>query len=67
MRRRPWTSAEIRALLSRYVAEGPRPLAGELRRTEYSVSSFARRLGLRTPRRSYQRCKQGQGDNAATT
>jgi hypothetical protein len=56
--RRKWSPAEILAVLSRYPPEGPAALALELRRSEDSVSSQARRFGLRTPRRPYQRSRQ---------
>ncbi len=53
MRRRRWTGPEIQMLRDRYPDEGPFQLALELSRSEDSVSSFARRCGLRTERRQY--------------
>jgi hypothetical protein len=55
MPRRRWTSAEIQQLAERYPVEGPVCLALEFGRSEDSVSGFARRCGLRTPRRPYLR------------
>lgn len=55
MRRRSWTTAEVKEVLTRFHAEGPRTLARELNRSEDSIGSFARRIGMRTPRRSYRR------------
>jgi hypothetical protein len=59
MQRRSWTSAEIRLLIERYPIEGPSRLAQELDRSEDSISSFARRCGLRSMRRPYQRWAAG--------
>ena len=55
MPRRFWTSWEIEMLADRYQAEGSGRLALELGRSLDSVSSFARRCGLRADRRAYQR------------
>lgn len=55
MPRRRWTSQDIGLLKERYPIEGTGKLAEELGRSEDSVSSFARRCGLRTPRRPYRR------------
>lgn len=55
MPRRRWTSQDIGLLSERYPVEGPSKLAHELKRSEDSISSFARRCGLRTPRRPYRR------------
>jgi hypothetical protein len=60
MFRRPWTHKEILLVLARYPAEGPFHLAMQLGRSEDSVSSAARRFGLRTPRRPYRRRKMEQ-------
>lgn len=51
--RRTWTYAEVALVISRYDREGPKTLAQEFGRSESSVSSLARRFGLRTPRRKY--------------
>ncbi len=51
--RRRWTGPEIQILRERYPEEGPVQLALELTRSEDSISSFARRCGLRTERRPY--------------
>ena len=50
MKRRRWTAEEIQILQERYAEEGPIPLAVVMSRSEDSVSSFARRVGLRTVR-----------------
>lgn len=55
MPRRRWNSREIGLLSERYPVEGPGKLAHELGRSKDSISSFARRCGLRTQRRPYQR------------
>jgi hypothetical protein len=55
MKRKLWTAQEIRTLIERYPTEGPRPIAEDLKRSKDAVSSFARRIGLRTPRKSYRR------------
>jgi hypothetical protein len=55
MPRRFWTGREIVMLAERYPAEGSGRLARDLGRSEDSVSSFARRCGLRAGRRTYQR------------
>ncbi len=55
--RRSWTNRELLAVLSRYTAEGPLPLAAELGRSVHAVSSLARRCGLRTPRKPYRSSK----------
>lgn len=55
MRNRFWTGREIQMLADRYPAEGSVRLALELGRSVNSVSSFARRCGLRAKRRPYQR------------
>lgn len=55
MKRRQWASQEIELFVEWYPVEGPRRLAEELKRSEDSISSFARRCGLRTPRSSYRR------------
>jgi hypothetical protein len=53
MKRRRWGVQEIQMLADRYPDEGPVQLALELGRSEDSVSSFARRCGLRTERQPY--------------
>lgn len=53
MKRRRWTGKEIHTLTDRYPDEGPVRLALEMGRSEDSVSSFARRCGLRTQRQPY--------------
>lgn len=55
MRRRIWTHAEIILVASRYHRDGPTPLSHQLGRSEDSVSSLARRFGLKTPRRPYRK------------
>ena len=55
MPRRFWTGREIQLLEDRYQAEGSGRLALELGRSVNSVSSFARRCGLRAERRPYRR------------
>lgn len=55
MRNRVWTGREVIMLTGRYPAEGPGQLALELGRSVDSVSSFARRCGLRADRRPYDR------------
>ncbi len=55
MKRRRWRAIEIRLLCERYTIEGPRLLAAQFGRSVDSVTSFARRIRLTTPRRSYQR------------
>jgi hypothetical protein len=55
MSRRHWTVREIRMLSERYPREGPTRLARETGRSEDSVTSLARRCGLRTPRQRYGR------------
>lgn len=55
MRRRIWTHAEVILVANRYYREGPAHLSVELGRSESSVSSLARRFGLKTPRRPYRR------------
>lgn len=47
MKRRRWSAEEINLLQKRYASEGPKPLALEMGRSEDSVSSFARKCGLR--------------------
>jgi len=46
--RRPWLPGEVRLLGQRYPGEGPSHLATDLGRSEDSVMSMARRLGLRS-------------------
>ncbi len=55
MTRRRWTGRDIGLLRERYPVEGPGKLTEELGRSEDSISSFARRCGLRTPRHPYRR------------
>jgi hypothetical protein len=55
MSRRKWTLSEILTLILCYPREGPYGLALHFGRSEDSVSSQARRCGLRTFRRSYRR------------
>ncbi len=55
MRNRVWTGREIQLLTERFQAEGSGRLAQDLGRSEDSVSSFARRCGLRVERRRYRR------------
>lgn len=70
MTRRRWTSRDIGLLRERYPVEGPGKLTEELGRSEDSISSFARRCGLRTSRRPYRRKAQeasiGSGSVTAT-
>ena len=55
MPNRFWTGREIQMLTERYPVEGSGRLAQELGRSVNSVSSFARRCGLRAERRPYRR------------
>jgi hypothetical protein len=51
MPRRTWDSREIRELARRYPEEGLSPLTGLLQRSPDSISSMAKRLGLRSRNR----------------
>lgn len=55
MSRRRWSHTEILAVADRYKTEGPTLLAREYHRSENSISSLARRIGVRTSRKPYQR------------
>jgi len=52
MKRRRWSGQEIQTLTDRYSDEGPVPLALEMGRSEDSISSFAKRCGLRKQRKA---------------
>jgi hypothetical protein len=64
MFRRKWTTKETLDMVSRYHAEGPSQLAVMLNRSEDSISSQARRYGLRTVRRAYRRGDRSPKDKA---
>lgn len=48
MQRSKWTADQIRQLASRYPEEGLADLPALFNRSRYSVTSFARRMGLRS-------------------
>ena len=66
MNRRRFSWQEIQMLQDRFPMEGPVQLAEELGRTEDSVSSFARRCGLRTQRRPYRKTNEVTSNRAQT-
>ncbi|CAN5359484.1 hypothetical protein BH11PLA2_BH11PLA2_38380 [soil metagenome] len=57
MKRKPWHPHEIRHVIERYNETGPDAIAHELGRSDDSVSSLARRYGLKTARKPYRRAK----------
>jgi hypothetical protein len=55
MLRRSWTTEELLQLFERYQMEGPSQLAIDIGRSKDSVTSQARRFGLRKKRSPYLR------------
>ena len=67
MKRRPWNGQELLTLMERFLVEGPIRLAQEMGRSKDSVSSFARRCGLRTQRKPYRHRNHGSDSDLKKT
>lgn len=66
MPRRTWSLEEIKIVAERYPEEGPARLAEQFHRTEASVTSLARRFGLRSLHRRTRQARTRASNTAAT-
>lgn len=64
MRRRTWTGDEIGLMWPRYLVEGPATLAAEMKRSQDSVTSMARKLRLQSLTRRQRQGKSRRLRNA---